>query len=122
MDEIDEFLKTVKESNHSLADKYSKVGARWIDADNAARLLEETKTTLLDQRKNALVEANPKMADAHAERQVKADPEWEEWIKKMVKARTVANKLRLALKVLDMRHSEQQSFEATKRAEIRQLG
>jgi hypothetical protein len=122
MNEIDEFLTMVRERNCSLADKYSLIGARWIDADNAARLLEETKSTVLEQRKADLIKANPKLADNAAERQAKSDPEWGEWIGKMVAARTVANKLKLALKVYDMRHSEQQSFEATKRAEIRQLG
>jgi hypothetical protein len=122
MDETDEFLTMVKERNCSLADKYSMVGARWIDADNAARLLEETKTTVLEQRKADLIKEDPKLADNAAERQAKSDPEWGDWIKRMVGARTIANKLKLSLKVLDMRHSEQQSFEATKRAELKQLG
>lgn len=119
MDDIDELLERVKHSNHSLADRYSMVAAKWVDEDNAARLLEETKSTTLEQRKNALVAKNPKMADAHAEREVKAAPEWEEWIKAMVNARTRANRLNMALKVIAMRHSEQQSFEATKRAEMK---
>jgi hypothetical protein len=119
MNDLDEFLANVRGHNGSLADKYSLVGARWIDADNAARLLEETKSTVLEQRKADLIKKDPKLADNAAERQAKSDPEWGEWITKMVAARTVANKLKLALKVYDMRHSEQQSFEATKRAEIR---
>jgi hypothetical protein len=119
MDDLDEFLDRVKGHNGTLADKYSMVGSRWIDEDNAARLLEESKTVVLEQRKNALVAVNPKMADAHAEREAKAAPEWQEWIEGMVTARTRANRLKMALKVIDMRHSEQQSYEATKRAEMK---
>jgi hypothetical protein len=121
MDDIDELLQKVKGSNASLADKYSMVGARWIDEDNAARLLEETKTVVLEQRKAAIILENPGMADNAAERMAKSDPEWHEWIRGMVTAKTRANRLKLALKVIDMRHSEQQSYEATKRAEIKKL-
>jgi hypothetical protein len=123
MDDLDKFLEHVRQSNHSLADKYSMVGARWIDEDNAARLLEETKSVELEERKNVLIkerlQQNEKLADNAAEREVKALPEWRTRVESEVKARTRANKLKLALKVLDMRHSEQQSFEATKRAEMK---
>lgn len=105
--------------NRPLSEQYRVVAKKWVDQDNAARLLEETKTTVLEQRKNALVAQNPKMADAHAERIAKADPEWEEWIRNMVAARTEANRLKVQLKYIEMRHSEQQSFEATARAESR---
>jgi hypothetical protein len=118
-DDLDDFLRNVRDSNASLADKYSMVGARWVDEDNAARLLEETKTVVLEQRKADIILVNPGMADNAAERQAKADPEWHEWVRNMVTAKTRANRLKLALKVIDMRHSEQQSFEATKRAEMK---
>ena len=46
-------------------------------------------------------------------------PEWREWIETMVEARTLANKARLKIKWIEMKASEQQSFEATKRAEMK---
>jgi hypothetical protein len=122
-DDLGEFLEHVRKKNCSFADKYSMVGERWIDEDNAARLLEDTKSVDLEERKNALIrkrlQQNEKLADNAAEREVKAMPEWRERVESEVKARTRANKLKLVLKVLDMRHSEQQSLEATKRAEMK---
>jgi hypothetical protein len=119
MDDLDEFLAKVRGHNGSLADKYSMVGARWIDEDNAARLLEESKTPVLEQRKAELIKADPTLADNAAERMAKADASWHKWIREMCNARTRANKLKIALKVTDMRHSENQSVEATKRAEMK---
>lgn len=117
--DLDEFLEGVRKSNRSLADKYSIVGTLWVDEDNAARLLEDTKSLELEERKNALVQQNPNLADNAAERQVKAMPEWRQRVEDTVKAKTRANKLKVALHVIDMRSREQQSLEATKRAEIR---
>lgn len=119
MDDLDEFLERVKQSNHPLADKYSMVGLRWVDEDNAARLLEETKSVELEERKNALVAKSEKLADNAAERQVKADPEWRARVENTVQARTRANRLKIALAVIEMRHREEQSMEATKRAEMK---
>ena len=106
-------------SNEPLSERYRKLAEKWVDEDNAARLLEETKTTVLQERKNKLVAKDPGMADAHAERMVKADPEWREWIEKMVAARTKANLSKVRMRYLEMRHAEHQSFEATKRHEMR---
>jgi dephospho-CoA kinase len=105
--------------NRPLSEQYRVIAKKWVDLDNAARLLEETKTTVLEERKNALVQQNEKLADNAAERQVKADPEWREWIEAMVKARTAANLAKVQLRYIEMRWSEQQSFEATRRAEMK---
>lgn len=105
--------------NLPLSEQFRLVAKKWVDQDDAARLLEETKTAVLEERKNALVLQNPSMADSHAERMAKADPEWHAWIRDMVKARTEANRLKLQLEYIRMRHSEHQSFEATKRAEMK---
>jgi hypothetical protein len=56
---------------------------------------------------------------AHAERDVKASTEWREYIASKVEARTKANRAKQKLKWIEIRHSEQQSFEATARAERR---
>src|SRR5690242_444996 len=119
MDEIDAFLEMVRGRNCPLSDKYSLVANRWVVEDHAARLLEDTKTTVLAERKNALIEKNSRLPDAHAERLVKADPEWREWLEDMVLARTRANKLKIAMEILDKREWENRSLEATKRAEMR---
>jgi hypothetical protein len=105
--------------NRPLSEQYRIVAKKWVDLDNAARLLEATKTLTLEERKNALVEQNPRMADAHATRKAKADPEWRAWVESMVKARTEANLAKVQLDYIEMRSREQQSYEATQRAEMK---
>ena len=87
-----------------------------MDLDNAARLLEENKSIVLETNKLKL---GGDMADNKAEKLVRASPEWAEYIKAMVQARTDANRAKQKLKWIEMRHREQESFEATKRAEMK---
>lgn len=122
MDDIDEFLERVKKSNRSFVDKWAMVTARWVDEENAANILEDTKTRELEVRKNALVEQNEKLADNAAERQIKATPEWGKRLAAGHEARHRANRLWAAREYYKMRHMEQQSLEATKRAELKTLG
>lgn len=103
------------ESNLPISEQFRLVAKKWVDADNAARLLEETKTSVLSQRMKALGD----VPAAHAERDVKASPEWHDFIKQMVDARSTANRLKVQLEFIRMKFSEQQSFEATARAERR---
>jgi putative sterol carrier protein len=98
-----------------LSEKYRLVAKQWVQADAAARILEETKSAVLAQRMAAL---GDKPA-AHAERDVKASPEWSDFITGMVDARTAANLARVKLKYIEMKAAEQQSKEATKRAEMK---
>lgn len=50
---------------------------------------------------------------------VKASDAWRDYLETMVKARTRANLLKVQLEYIRMKHSEQQSHEATQRAERR---
>lgn len=98
-----------------ISEEYRIVAKQWVDQDNAARLLEETKTAVLSS-------SMAKLGDvpvAHAERAVKSSPEWTDFIKGMVEARTAANRLKVQLEYIRMKHAEQQSYEASKRAEMR---
>jgi hypothetical protein len=101
--------------NRPLSEQYRITAKAWVDADSAARLLEETKTAVLAQRMKALGD----MPAAHSEREVKASPEWSDFISGMVKARTAANLKKVQLEYIKMQFSEYQSFEATKRAEMK---
>lgn len=103
------------DSNLPISEQYRIVAKQWVDADSAARLLEETKTATLSQRMAALGE----MPVSKAETAVKASPEWHEFITAMVEARTKANLLRVQLEYIRMQHSEHQSIEASKRAEMK---
>ena len=83
--------------------------------DGAARMLEECKTAVLSQKMKALGD----MPAAHSEREVKASPEWSDFIKRMVDARTAANLAKVKLEWVRMRHSEWQSQEANQRIQAR---
>lgn len=85
----------------------------WVAMDAAARMLEEGKTTYLAQQKAKLGE----MPDSRAEKLVKSSPEWADYIKKMVNAKTAANRQKVELDFLRMRHMERTSEEANARSE-----
>lgn len=114
-------LKTAETPEHerSLSEQYRLVAKAWVDIDGAARMLEELKTTKLEQAKQALILAEGDMPDSHAERRVKAGPDWEQYIRDMVQARTDANLKRVHMEYLKMKEREQQSAEANARHEAR---
>lgn len=103
------------DDNRPLSEQFRIVAKQWVEADAAASLLEETKSAVLSQRMAALGD----VPVSHAERTVKSSPEWEEHVRKIVDARKEANLLKLKMEWLRMKFSEAQSFEATKRAEMR---
>lgn len=102
-------------SNRPQSEQFRLIAKEWVELDGSARLLEETKTAVLAQRMKALGD----MPAAHAEREVKASGEWADFIDKMVRARTAANLKKVQLEYIRMQAAEHQSFEATKRAEMR---
>lgn len=101
--------------NLPISEQYRIVAKQWNDADAAATILEETKSAILSQKMVALGD----MPVSRAEMQVKASPEWMHFIEGMVTARKAANRLKVQLEYLRMRHAEHQSAEASKRAEMR---
>lgn len=101
--------------NKPISEQFRIVAKQWVDADNAARMLEESKTAVLSQRMAQLGD----VPVSHAEREVKSSQEWQDWIRGMVEARTRANLLKVQLEYVRMKFSEAQSFEATKRAEMK---
>jgi hypothetical protein len=96
-----------------ISERYRMAALDWVAMDAAARMLEEGKTTYLAQQKALLGD----MPDSKAERMVKSSPEWADYIKKMVNSKTAANRQRVELDFLKMRHMERSSEEATARAE-----
>ncbi len=104
-----------REDAAPISEKFRLVAKAWVDADSTARLLEETKSAVLSQRQKALGD----LPAAHSEREVKASDEWADFIRKMVEARTLANLKKVQLEYIRMQFSESQSFEATKRAEMK---
>ncbi len=102
-------------SNMPLSEQFRIAAKQWVDLDSAANLLEETKSAVLSQRMASLGD----MPVSRAELAVKATPEWEDFVTKMVKAREAANLAKVKLEWLRMKFSERQSYEATARAERR---
>ncbi|MES2602122.1 MAG: hypothetical protein V4602_15070 [Pseudomonadota bacterium] len=97
------------------SEQYRIVARKWVDADAAASLLEDTKSAFLSQR----MQANADLPVNRAEAMIKGSPEWADFIDKMVAARKQANLLKVQLEYLKMKFSEWQSENATKRAEMR---
>ncbi len=106
-------------SNEPLSEQYRVVAKAWVDADSAADLWEEMKSVTLSQHMAELTRETPGIPVSKAEMSVKASLEWSNYIKSMTEARKAANLLKVKLEYLRMRHAEQQSFEASRRAEMR---
>lgn len=102
-------------SNAPFSEQFRIKGLEWADLDAAARLLEESKTAYLAQRKAALGD----MTDAKAEKIVRSSQDWTDYIDKMVSAKKRANRARIELEFVKMRYWEHSGSDANKRAEMR---
>jgi len=98
-----------------ISEQFRIVAKKWIDADAAASMLEECKSAFLAKRMSELGD----MPVSRAEMAVKASDEWADYIDKMVKARERAALLKAQLEFIRMKHTEWQSENATRRAEMR---
>lgn len=113
---------TMPEHEQPISEQYRIVAKKWVDANAASRMLREMKTTVLEQQKNALVALDPNLPDSHAERQVKASPSWEEYIRNMVDAETKSNLLEVQLEYIKMKDWERKDANANRRQEMRMGG
>lgn len=104
-----------EKANLPPSELYRRAAKEWVALDGAARLMEETKHTVLSQSMKALGD----MPVAHAEREVRSSKEWEEFIRKMCEARTKANLAKVKTEFYRMKFMEEQSANATARAEMR---
>ena len=102
-------------SNLPLSEQYRLVAKRWVDADSAANLLEETKSAVLAK----MMAQRGDMPVSKAEMQVKASDEWTDFVTKMVNARQSAALLKVQMAYIQMKASEWMSENATKRAEMK---
>jgi hypothetical protein len=101
--------------NLPISEQYRIVAKRWVDAEAAASILEDTKSAVLSQKMAALGD----MPVSKAEMTVKASAEWASHIQEMIEARKQANLLKVQMEYLRMKSGEWQSHEATKRAEMK---
>jgi hypothetical protein len=99
----------------SLSEEFRLAAKDWVDRDAAASLLEETKSAYLAQMMAKLGD----VPVSHAEREVKSSDEWKSFVVNMVDARKSANLAKVKMEWIRMRFSEQQSAQATARAEMK---
>lgn len=97
--------------NEPWSDQWRRMAHIANERDAAANLMEQTRSAVLAQRKTQLGE----MADNKAERIVKSSPEWEEYNKKMVKARQDANWAKIEAEWMKMKYYEHASDRADER-------
>ena len=98
-----------------LSEQFRIVAKKWVDADAAANMLEESKSAFLSKSMADLGD----MPVSKAEMSVKASQPWQDYISQMVDARKNASLLKVQLEYIRMRFSEWQSVEATRRAEMK---
>ena len=103
------------DQNLPLSEQFRIIAKKWVDADAAASLLEETKSSFLAKQ----MAGQGDMPVSRAEMIVKASPEWGDFIRTMVEAREKAALLKVQLEYIRMKFNEWQSHEATKRAEMK---
>jgi hypothetical protein len=103
------------DSNQPLSEQFRVVAKKWVDADSAASMLEETKSAVLSKWMSEMGD----MPVSKAEMAVKASSKWVEYIKSMVEARQQAALLKVQLEYIRMRFHEWQSHAANRRAEMK---
>ncbi len=98
-----------------LSEQVYEAGLEWADADAAARMLESLKSAFLAQK----ISERADMPISRAENEVKASLEWKDYVVKMERSRTKANKLKIRREFLEARAWEAKSAEATERLRAR---
>lgn len=111
-------IKDVPASERPLSEQFRIVARKYCDADAAATLMEQLKSTTLEGLKAKIMQnCDGNIADNASERMAKNDPEWVKYVKDMCAHRAKASKLKVQLEYIKMRSMEQQSAEANARAE-----
>ena len=98
-----------------ISEQFRIIAKKWVEADAAHNLLEDTKSAVLAQRMMELGD----LPVSRAEMQVKASDEWLKHIEAINAARERANLLKVQMEFIRMQFSEAQSAEANARAERR---
>lgn len=87
----------------------------WVDKENAAQLLEDTKSVSMAQRQAQLGD----LPVNRAEQMIKASPDWGRYVESIVTARKEANLAKVKMEYERLRFMENQSREANTRAEMK---
>jgi len=103
------------DDNQPLSEQFRTVAKKWVDADSAASMLEETKSAVLSKWMSEMGD----MPVSKAEMAIKASDKWVEYVRSMVQARQQASLLKVQLEYIRMRFHEWQSHAANRRAEMK---
>jgi hypothetical protein len=112
-------MHTVPAKEQPISEQFRIVAKQWCDADAAASLMEELKTTTLEKMKSDLIERNGPTPDNTATRLAKCNSEWTDYLAQMCKHRAEANRLKCQMEYIRMRHREWIGADATARAEMK---
>lgn len=102
-------------SNEPLSQRWYESANRWVDADSAASLMEESKSSIFSQ----MAMRQEGSSVAAKELKARASTDWETYISKMVAARRTANKLKIETEYLKMQYFEAAGQAATERVMAR---
>jgi hypothetical protein len=111
----------IEDTDHNLplSEQFRLVAKKFVDAQAAASLMEETKSAVLSQITANIIGYNIDMSYNKAEMAAKSSQEYKDFIATMVDLRKKANLLKAQMEYIRMKHSEQMSYEATARSEQR---
>jgi hypothetical protein len=106
-------------SNAPISEQWKRAADDWADKDDAARLLEDSKSSVFSEMVNTVKAGDPNLSDTAAEKLVRATPEWRDFSRSITRARTVANKAKIECEFLKMKYGEWNNAEANHRAGAR---
>ena len=101
------------ERERPISEQFRVVAKQWVDADAAASLLEDTKSSVFSE----LVLKSTDTSIARAEHTARASLEYKEHITLMTEARRKANLFKVQMRFIEMRYGEWQSSDANARRE-----
>ena len=105
----------IQMSDKPLSEQFRLIAKKWVEAESAANLLEDTKSAVLAR----MMARYGDIPVNRAETNVKSSDEWLDHVNKIIKAREEALLLKVQLEYIRMKFSEWQSAEATRRAEMK---
>jgi hypothetical protein len=105
--------------SQSLSEQFRIIAKRWVDADHAASLMEETRTAVLAEIVQRTISSDMSMPYNRAEMMAKSSIDYKNFVQKMVDLKRQANLLKVQMEYIRMKFSENMSHEATARSERR---
>lgn len=97
------------------SERFRLAAEQWADLENAAQLLEDTKSLVMAQKQAQCGDVPVN----RAEQMIKASPDWLRYVESIVEARKKANMAKITMEYEKMRFHENQGREANVRAELR---